>query len=77
MAYYAQIMDEIVTEIIVVNDEIADGPQFCHNLLGGVWVQTYIDDPNKTYAGIGYEYNPITNDFIAPQNDQGLSNELI
>jgi hypothetical protein len=66
MAYYAQIVDNIVTEVIVVNDDVPDGAQFCHDTFGGVWVQTYMDNPTKTYAGIGYTYDPITQDFIAP-----------
>ena len=69
MAYYAQIVDDIVTEVIVVNDDVADGAQFCHDLLGGVWAQTFYDDPNKTYAGIGYTYDPATQNFIAPQSE--------
>jgi hypothetical protein len=69
MAYYAEIVDNIVTQVIVINDDITDGAQFCHDLLGGVWVQTYMDDPNKTYAGIGYTYDPITQNFIAPQTE--------
>ena len=64
MAYFAQIVDDIVTEVIVVSDDVTNGCQFCNNLLGGVWVETYIDDPNKTYAGVGMTYNPETNDFI-------------
>ena len=32
----------------------------------GTWIETFIDLPNKTYAGIGYTYDPKTNDFIAP-----------
>ena len=66
MAYYAQIVNDIVTEVIVVNDDVPNGAQFCHDLLGGVWVQTFIDDPNKTYAGVNYTYDLTTQDFIAP-----------
>ena len=69
MAYYAQIVDNIVTDVIVVNDDVPDGTQFCTDLLGGVWVQTYMDNPDKTYAGIGYTYDPATQDFIAPIPD--------
>ena len=69
MAYYAQIVADIVTEVIVVNDDVPDGTQFCTDLLGGVWVQTYINNPNKTYAGIGYTYDHTTQDFIAPIPD--------
>jgi len=32
MAYYAQLVDNIVTEVIAVNDEVADGAQFAHDL---------------------------------------------
>lgn len=69
MAYYAQIVADIVTEVIVVNDDVPDGTQFCTDLLGGVWVQTYMNNPDKTYAGIGYTYDPVTQDFIAPIPD--------
>jgi len=66
MAYYAQLVNDTVTEVIEVNDDITNGAQFAHDLLGGEWVQTYMDNPNKTYAGIGYTYIPSTQDFIAP-----------
>ena len=66
MAYYAQLVDDIVTEVIAVSDEVVDGAQFAHDLLGGVWVQTYMDNPDKTYAGIGYTYDYATQDFTAP-----------
>ena len=67
MAYYAQIVDDIVTQVIVVNDDIADGAEFAHNLLGGVWAETYIDTAGKNYAGIGYTYDAVNQNFIAPQ----------
>jgi hypothetical protein len=67
MAYFAQIVDDIVTEVIVVNDDIDDGAQFAHDLLGGVWVETYIDTAGKNYASIGYTYDATNNNFIAPQ----------
>ena len=66
MAYYAQIVDNIVTEVIVISDDITNGAEFCTNLLGGEWVQTFMDNPDKTYAGLGYTYDPTTQDFVAP-----------
>jgi hypothetical protein len=66
MTYYAQIVDNIVTEVVVVSDDIIDGVQFCTDLFGGEWVQTFMNDPNKNYAGIGYTYDSATNNFIAP-----------
>jgi hypothetical protein len=67
MAYYAQIVNDIVVEVIVVDNDIADGAQFAHDLLGGVWVETYIDTAGKNYAGIGYTYDATNNNFISPQ----------
>ncbi len=32
----------------------------------GLWVETFINSPSKTYAGIGYTYDPELDDFIAP-----------
>ena len=69
MNYFAQLVNNIVIEVTCVNSDIADGAQFCHDLLGGVWVQTYIDNSDKTYAGIGYTYDPTTQDFISPTTE--------
>ena len=67
MAYFAQIVDDIVTDVIVVNDDIADGAQFAHDLLGGVWAETYFDTAGKNFASKGYAYDAINQNFIAPQ----------
>jgi len=67
MAYYAQIVDNIVTDVIVVNDDVIDGSQFAHDLLGGEWVETYIDTAGGNYAGLGYTYDAVNNNFIPPQ----------
>ena len=32
----------------------------------GTWVQTFADVEGKTYAGVGFTYDPATQDFIAP-----------
>jgi len=32
----------------------------------GTWVETFTDDPNKTYAGVGFIYDPQTENFSAP-----------
>ena len=62
--YFAQIdSNNIVTDVRVVSVEyMAANPE----LYPGTWVQTYIDDPNKTYAGIGYTYDYATDNFYAP-----------
>jgi len=67
MAYYAQIVNDIVTEVIVVNDDIPNGAEFAHNLLGGVWVETFYDTAGKNFASINYTYDSLNQNFIAPQ----------
>ncbi len=32
----------------------------------GTWVQTYSNVEGKTYAGVGFTYDPKTKDFTAP-----------
>ena len=62
--YFAQINDDnIVTDVHVVTAEfMAENPE----RYLGVWVETFYDDPNKTYAGVGYTYDFDTQDFTAP-----------
>jgi hypothetical protein len=78
MAHFAQIENNIVTQVIVVdNNSILDaqgnesegiGTQFCADLLGGTWVQTsYNNSFRKNYADIGYTFDNNRDAFIAPQ----------
>lgn len=78
MAHFAQIENNLVTQVIVVdNNDILDeqgnesetiGTQFCTDLLGGTWVQTsYNGNIRKNYAGIGDTYDATRDAFIAPQ----------
>ena len=77
MAHFAQITDGIVTNVIVVhNNELLvngveneqKGKDFCHNLLGGEWVQTsYNNNFRKQYAGIGFAYDSAKDQFVAPK----------
>jgi hypothetical protein len=62
--YFAQINDNnIVTDIAVVHRDFLDAnPQ----RYPGTWVETFFDLPNKTYAGIGFTYDPVAKDFTAP-----------
>ena len=75
MAHFAQIENNIVTQVIVVaNQEIIDengqeseqkGIDFCSNLLGGTWKQTsYNGKIRKNYAGVGYTYDENLDAFI-------------
>ena len=62
--YFAQINDDnIVVDVHVVTAEfMAENPE----RYLGVWVETFYDNPNKTYAGVGYTYDFNTKDFTAP-----------
>jgi hypothetical protein len=33
----------------------------------GTWVQTFTDNPNKTYAGVGFVYDEESDNFVAPE----------
>jgi hypothetical protein len=78
MAHFAQIENNLVTQVIVVdNSDILDeqgneseaiGIQFCTDILGGTWVQTsYNGNMRKNYAGIGDTYDTTRDAFISPQ----------
>jgi hypothetical protein len=79
MAHFAQIVNGIVTSVVVVPDEHeGDGEAFL-NILGltGQWLQTSYNTygnwhPNNkpfryNYAGIGYSYDETKDAFIPPQ----------
>ena len=78
MAHFAQLENNIVTKVIVVdnkdtsNEEGVEieqiGIDFCANLLGGTWKQTsYNGNIRKNYAGVGYTYDEGLDAFIAPK----------
>jgi hypothetical protein len=62
--YFAQINgDNVVTNVAVVTTEfMAENPE----RYSGTWVETFIDDPNKIYASLGYFYSYDTQDFTPP-----------
>jgi len=78
MAHFAQIENNLVIQVIVINDEDtlddegneseAVGTQFCTDLLGGAWLQTsYSNSIRKNYAGVGFTYDITKDAFIAPK----------
>jgi len=77
MAHFAQIVDGVVKQVIVVhnNELLVDGVEveskgieFCQNLLGGEWKQTsYNGNIRGRYAGIGYTYDADADVFIEPK----------
>jgi len=71
MAHFAKIENDLVTEVLVVaNDLEHRGADFLANDLGlgGTWIQTsYNNNIRKQFAGIGYTYDAVNDVFIAPQ----------
>jgi hypothetical protein len=76
MAHYAKIENGIVTNVIVVSNEVvgdypasdAIGQAFITSInLDGDWLQTsYNNNFRGVYAGIGYTYDPTLDEFVAP-----------
>ena len=61
MAHFAKIEDDIVTQVIVAEQDHID-------TLSGTWVQTsYNATIRKNFAGIGYTYNSSKDAFIPPK----------
>jgi hypothetical protein len=77
MAHFAKIENGTVVNVIVVhnNELLVDGIEqeqkgvdFCQSLFGGEWIQTsYNGNIRKQYAGIGYTYDPVRDEFVVPQ----------
>ncbi len=62
--YFAQIDDNnVVTSVHVVQREFLEANPERYT---GTWVETFFDTAGKTYAGIGYTYDEVTQDFTAP-----------
>ena len=62
--YFAQINENnlVINVAVVTSEFMAANPE----RYTGTWIETFIDDPNKTYAGIGFTYNETTQDFEPP-----------
>jgi hypothetical protein len=62
--YFAQIdNNNVVSDIAVVTHLfMAENPE----RYPGTWVETFVNLPNKTYAGIGYTYDETTQNFTPP-----------
>ena len=77
MAHFAQIVNNVVTNVVVVhNNELlvdgveveSKGAEFCTNLFGGSWLQTSFNSKiRKQFASVGYTYDSNADVFIAPQ----------
>jgi hypothetical protein len=71
MAHFAEVVDGIVVQVLVVPDSQEHrGQEFLADDLGlgGTWVQTsYNANIRKNYAGIGMSYDSERDAFIAPK----------
>ena len=79
MAHFAEIDDDnVVLRVIVVADkdtstddgieDAAIGAEFCHDLLGGNWIQTsWSGSFHGQFAGIGFEWLPDSKVFTTAQ----------
>ena len=61
--YFAQVTDGVVTNVRVVTREFLESNPERYQ---GTWVETFFDTADKTYAGIGYTYDSVAQDFVAP-----------
>lgn len=61
--YFAEIdKNNIVTRVVV-----ADSLDWCIEHLGGTWTETFMDDSEKNYAGVGYTFNQNKINFLSPK----------
>ena len=62
--YFAKLDDNnVVTHVAVVTREFLEANPERYQ---GTWVETFFDTEGKTYAGVGFTYDPETQDFTAP-----------
>lgn len=70
MAHFSEIDENnVVLRTIIVDDKYESyGSEWCHNLLGGTWIQTsYNHRIRKQYAFPNYVYIPDADVFVKPQ----------
>lgn len=62
--YFAQLDENnVVLQVHVVTREFLEANP---ERYPGTWVETFYNNPNKMYAGVGYIYDWNTHDFITP-----------
>lgn len=77
MAHFAELDEnnKVIQVIVVNNSEVPSeeaGIEFCKSLYGSntKWVQTsYNKNFRKNFAGINYIYDPILDEFLAPNDE--------
>lgn len=85
MAHFAEVTDNIVRSVIVINNSDCAGGDYPDSepigqafiaALGieGEWLQTsYNNNFRGQYAGQGMTYDPVLDEFISPQSEEPLS----
>lgn len=79
MAHFARIENNIVTNVVVVdNEHEVDGQEYLNDLgLEGTWLQTsYNGNFRGIFAGIGFTYDSAANVFIAPEPSPYVEPEI-
>jgi hypothetical protein len=78
MAHFAKINSNNIVEAVIVvnnhdildsngNESEAIGNEFCQQFGQGTWVQTsYNANFRKFFAGVGYSYDPVKDEFVRP-----------
>jgi hypothetical protein len=62
--YFAEIdNNDIVIYVHVVTQEFLDDNP---DRYPGMYVETFVNVPGKTYAGVGYTYDRAADDFVSP-----------
>jgi len=63
--YFAEIDDNnVVTHVAVVERDFLEANPERYT---GRWVETFVDRPDKTYAGRGFIYDEDLDDFVEPK----------
>jgi len=86
MAHFAEIdKDNKVIRVVVVDNSVTTtedgqyesellGSKFLNSILGGRWIQTsYNGKRRKKFAGIGFTYDPIKDEFVEPEVPEELA----
>lgn len=80
MAHFARIDNGLVSQVIVVNNDVlldengveqeSIGRTFCSQTFGGTWVQTsYNSNFRGKYAGVGDTYDEVNDVFVTPTTE--------
>jgi len=85
MAHFAQVQDNTVRNVIVIDNSDCGGGDFPDSEpigqafidsigIDGDWLQTsYNNNFRGTYAGQGMTYDPVLDQFVSPQTEEPLS----